>query len=491
MAVTVSPSGLVTAVSPGLSTITASHQGVSGAAQVTVSTPPLAAPKAFPSAQGFGAQSLGGRGGVLLEVTNLNDSGPGSLRAAVDAFGPRTVVFRTGGIIKLASPLVLRNPYITIAGQTAPGGGIVVTGVPNVNNSLFQIITHNFVIRYIRARNIASGAPASGQVNFALINGAHDGIIDHCSGSWSLDEGFMVWRYQAPPAPDIANITIQRCIIAEGLAGHSTGMLIGGRFDYGVNPPIEEYLKIRQISVHHNLFVHNYDRNPRATSSGCQLINNVVYNWGSRVGVSEAKNTIDLINNYWKPGPMSQNLIYKHEPKHITMGWVYPPPSIYIAGNIVPPVFNNPSADNWPLIVENVTLALLPLSYRRFTPISEGPVPVDIQTAANAYASVLADVGANKRLDGNGQGVPNYDSVDQRLLTHVMNGTGWSVPVESPEASGGFPVIAPGVPYPDTDHDGMSDAWETAAGLNPTNPGDGNLVGLEGYTNLERFLNGV
>jgi len=454
-----------------------------------ISSPASAIP-AFPGAEGWGAVSIGGRGGKVIEVTTLADAVPapaGSLRACAEASGPRTCVFRVGGTIELSGGFRIYNPYLTIAGQTAPGGGILITG-----NTGIGIFTHDVIIRYLRFRLLGTGSPASGQVNIGISTGAYNVIVDHCSTSWSLDENMQIWRHSPSPLPDITGITVQRCVIAEGLAGHSTGLLIGGNADYGISPPSEEYLNVHEISVHHNLFVHNYDRNPRVSSAGTQVVNNVVYNWGSRVGVSAMKNTVDFINNYWKPGPMSGSLIYKHESTHVTQGWVYPDPSIYIAGNIVKGSFENPSADNWGLIIDDITRGLLPISFRKYIPLPQAPNPITIQSATDAYNSVLADAGANAKLDCQGNWVSNSDAVDLRVINDVKQGTGWTgYGVASPEAAGGFPVIAAGTPCADTDKDGMPDEWETKQSFN-TNDASDNAEDADGdgYTNLEEYLNG-
>ncbi|MBI1888922.1 MAG: hypothetical protein HYS15_03280, partial [Candidatus Spechtbacteria bacterium] len=422
----------------------------------------------------------------------------GSLRACATASGPRICVFRVGGTIELESisgtRFEITNPYLTIAGQTAPGGGIVIKGYSGIS-----IKTHDVIIRYLRVILDGTGIHEQGRNNIAMRNGAYNVIIDHCSTAWSFDESTAIWKYESPPSPDITGITVQRCVIAEGLA-KAHGMNIGGNIDYGISPPSEEYLKVHDISVHHNLFVHNFDRNPRVKSAGTQVINNVVYNWGSRVGVSEAKNTVDFINNYWKPGPMSQSLIYKHESTYIGTSWVYPDPSIYIAGNIVKGSFENPSADNWPLIVRDTDAGfapgeLLPLSYRRYTPISQSPNPITIQSASDAYTSVLADAGANARLDCQGNWISNSYAVDIRVINDAKQGTGWSgTGPASPQAAGGFPVIAAGTACTDSDHDGMADEWETiqfgslSRGSSTDSSGD---FDADGYTDLEEYLNGV
>ena len=169
-----------------------------------------AAIPAFPGAEGFGAESVGGRGGRVIEVTNLNDSGPGSLRAAIEANGPRIVVFRVAGVIRLEGTIALRQPYITIAGQTAPGGGITIAG------GSIQVSTHNVIVRYLRWRGLGPGLGGRGFISFRAFDNLHDVIVDHCSASWNWDDNIDGW-FNDPPKPDMRNITVQNCLIADCL----------------------------------------------------------------------------------------------------------------------------------------------------------------------------------------------------------------------------------------------------------------------------------
>jgi pectate lyase len=233
---------------------------------------PIPVVPAFPGAEGAGAMARGGRGGRVLTVTNLHDSGPGSLRSAVEAKGPRTVVFAVAGNIELASTLAITEPFLTIAGQTAPGGGICL------KNYDCTIAAEHVVIRFLRVR---PGDVAKKAVDgFSVGEGSHYVIIDHCSVSWSVDETLSV------SGGSISNITVQWCIIAESLSRsvhhkgpHGFGSLIRADGD---------------VSYHHNIFAHHGSRNPRpgtyedAFKRGIILDfrNNVVYGWGSRAGYS-------------------------------------------------------------------------------------------------------------------------------------------------------------------------------------------------------------
>jgi pectate lyase len=222
----------------------------------------------FPGAEGFGAHTGGGRGGRVIEVTTLNDRGPGSLRAAVDAAGPRLVVFRTGGTIELQSPLAITHPFITIAGQTAPGGGITLKNGPANLFAPLQVKTHEVVIRYLRSRPGPSGKPSPNVDALTIADPqrtVYNVIVDHCSFSWSTDEVVNVWY-------DAKDVTLQWCIMSEGLdkstnpeGPASRGPLLGGRGS-------------ERISFHHNLIAHNRGRNPMIKSSGVvDVVNNVVH----------------------------------------------------------------------------------------------------------------------------------------------------------------------------------------------------------------------
>jgi hypothetical protein len=425
----------------------------------------------------------------VLQVTNLNDRGPGSLRAALEADGPRIVVFRVAGIITLHEEIQIKHPYLTIAGHTAPGGGILLRGT---DNTLLRILgAHDIIIRYLRLRNGSGVADGHGHDNLT-ITGGHNIIVDHVSMSWSTDENASLHRksHQAP----IYNVTLQRLLLAEGLAGHSNGLLISGSANYrDPTNPLEAWRDVSDLSIHHNLFVHNTHRNPRVTAVGAQVINNVMYNWGDRIGSTTRGAVVDWINNYAQAGPMSSlahvllhQAFIPFRPQEI-----YPEPSLYLSGNVVHPRHPDPSADNWVLYRVHYAYTPLPASYRRATPWLPAPLPVTVQLAVHAYESVLADVGANARLDCDGTWVPNADTVDVRLLADVRDQTGPAAPIPHPAQVGGYPVLAPGTPCADRDQDGMPDVWEQPHGFDPTDPTDGPADGDgDGYTNVEEYLHG-
>ncbi|MCP5111268.1 MAG: hypothetical protein GY953_10570, partial [bacterium] len=305
----------------------------------TTCSPPWSGPgrgvvPAFPGAQGYGATTPGGRAGRVIAVTTLADSGPGSLRDALSAIGPRIIVFRVGGTIELKSQLEILEPFVTVAGQTAPGGGITLRAAPDGGGQMLTIRTHDVVLRYLRVRSGNVGKAAQGQVNIQVDSDAHDVIIDHCSLSWSLDENFNISR-NIPEGADpakwrhIFNVSLQRSLLAEGLLPHSTGSRVGGEFAK------EGWRGIHEISLHHNLYVANNARNPNIAAMDTRIINNVVYQWGSELGATVAGSAVDWIGNYWQPGNLSaiqHALVHNHFERDFPQN-VFRVPSLYMAGN--------------------------------------------------------------------------------------------------------------------------------------------------------------
>jgi formylglycine-generating enzyme required for sulfatase activity/pectate lyase len=413
-----------------------------------------APPNAFPGAEGFGAYARGGRGGQVLFVTNLRDYPgkekpiAGSLRAAVETEGPRTIVFRVSGIIALQSPLKIKHPYLTIAGQTAPGDGICLK-----NYQLVISETHDVIVRHLRVR---PGENQCEEIDGIIIVRSENVIVDHCSASWSTDEVF---------SPDGKNITIQWCIISEGLdrsfhpkGKHSKGSIIRST-DGG-------------ITFHHNLYAHNADRNPKMESYPNQpgllldFRNNVIYDWGYQTGYSgKDYGRLNYVGNYLKPGPTS--------PKGVR--FAFRPGSdrikIYIRDNLL---------ESDPVVVENNQLIKRDgPSLAEVTVAEPFPAPrVTTQPLAEARQLVLANVGAT---------LPRRDAVDARIVSNLVRGTG-SI-IDSQEDVGGWPDYKSGPPPVDVDEDGMPDDWESAHGLNARKPDYNADRDGDGYTNLEEFLN--
>lgn len=441
--------------------------------------PPTGVP-AFPGAWGGGMFTPGGRGGQVIAVTNLNDSGPGSLRAAIDAEGPRIVIFRTAGTIHLLSNLNINNPFISIAGQSAPGGGICIAGLSlNIN-------THDVVLRHLRVRR---GIPQGGQGS-DNIGGNPIGqiMVDHCSTSWGMDENLSLYRVMTkmPEGPDIKmpteNITIQWCISSEALNAkhHAFGGTWGGK----------------NSTFHHNLFACNTARNPSIGMSGTfDFRNNVIFNWAHRsIDGGDETSLVNLINNTFKPGPATipsmHGVMVRIEQRNM-----YSPGSLWREGNWYAAEEKRPGKwyiagnvfDSHPEITENNWRGVRgPEEIARVnTPFEAWPIPQ--QTAEASYASVLSKSGAT---------LPRRDPVDTRVIEMVRTGKtgGNNGIVRSPDEVGGFPVLSftPDQVPADTDGDGMPDAWELKNQLDPKNPADGNLdTDSDGYTNIEEFLNGT
>src|SRR5262245_17471201 len=422
--------------------------GPSQSASKTIATIP-----AFPGAQGFGANTPGGRGGKAIFVTNLNDAGDGSLRAAVDADGPRIVIFRLSGLISLASPITVKNPFLTIAGQTAPGDGICL------RNYTFNIATHDVVVRYLRSRlGDVSGQEAD---SITLVSGAHDVVLDHCSATWSIDESLSL-------AGNVSNVTIQWCLIGNALnhSKHSKGDHGYGSLSRANGP----------VTWHHNLWVHNNSRNPRLGDNygrppypTFDVRNNVMYDYGEICsGLTQGVLKVNYVGNYIRPGPSSKATtpIHVGGPSELTF---------YIRDNVFEG-HDGLTGDNSqffdPVIIDGK---------RQVQTVAQPfPAPlVTTSTAAAAYEAVLGNVGAT---------LPRRDSVDARIIEEVRNRTG-SI-IDSQQQVGGWPELKSAAPSLDSDNDGMPDAWERQYGLNPHDPADGATdKDDDGYTNLEEYLN--
>lgn len=426
---------------------------------------PAGAVKAFPTAEGFGAVAQGGRGGRVLEVTNLNDSGPGSLRAALAAAGPRTVVFRTGGTIVLRSPIRITEPYLTVAGQTAPGGGIAIRNDPVNTGPPLIVETHDVILRFLRVRPGPSDRPTCCLDGLQIGQGARAVIIDHGSFSWAVDEVLDAWY-------DAREITVQWSIVAEGLnrsshekGRHSRGLLFGGEGgDY---------------SIHHNLFAHNAQRNPLlAPGTGiADVVNNVIYDpqsYVSHLDDSHGTVRVNYVGNLFLPGPRTN---FPTLPLFALDAVSHPAGAggfrLYLRGNL--------DELHRPDEALPEALAVEPADRRHLTD-ERHPAPlVRTTSAARAFAEVLARAGAT---------LPERDAVDARIVREVRERTGTLV--DHPEEVGGWPALARGTAPTDADHDGMPDDWERREGLDPYDPADrnGDRDG-DGYTNLEAYLNEV
>ena len=434
--------------------------------------------------------SHGGRGGRVMVVTNLDDSGPGSFREALESGGPRVVVFNVAGIIQLKSKIVVRAPYITIHGGSAPGDGVCVAG------DTVEIDTHDVVIRHMRFRR---GATWVGDRNDALGGNPIGNImIDHVSASWGLDENLSMYRhmYRAPGAErDVklptVNITIQNSIFSEGLDtyNHAFGSTLGGY----------------NSTFHHNLWACNTGRNPSVGMIyDFTFANNVLYNWRHRtVDGGDHRSFYTVVNNYFKPGPVTPrdqpvgHRVLKPEQRRSPY-YLLDYGKAYVAGNVVEGN-DRVTADNWDGGVQvDIPESREPLkkgvrvlnSEQALAEIrADRPYPhsyLDIQPAEAAYEFVLENAGAT---------LPKRDAVDERIIEMVRTGTvtyeeGKGIITDIAQV-GGYPDYS-GQPYADADSDGIPDEWETSHGLNPRDPADAAAdANGDGYTNIEDFLNGT
>lgn len=463
---------------------------------------PQAKIPAFPGAEGGGAFSFGGRGGRVIEVTNLNDYGPGSLRDACEQGGARIVVFNVAGIIKISKPISIRAPYITIEGQSAPGDGICIAG------ESVWIDTHDVVVRFVRFRRGATDVTSRDDAFGG--NPVGNIMIDHVSTSWGLDEVMSMYRHvydekghtKGKPGEKLptVNITIQNSMFAEGLDtyNHAFGSTLGGL----------------NSTFMRNLWANNIARNPSVGMYGdFGFANNVIFNWWNRSADGGDNNSLfNFINNYYKPGPITPldkpigHRILKPESGRDkrfkdTFG------RIYANGNIVEGN-ERVTKNNWDGGIQIGEMA----DAGRYTDsirVNE-PFPmakISLITAQQAYSYVLENVGAY---------LPKRDAVDKRVIEDVKTGkisyventsnsTGsqWvkhRLPDDSYKQGiitdisqvGGYPVYK-GSPYKDSDHDGMPDDYELKHGLNPHNASDAAAYPKNGggYTNIEIYLNSL
>ncbi len=436
---------------------------------------------AFPGAEGFGSTTPGGRGGQVIAVTSLADSGPGTLRACAESSGPRVCVFRVTGTIEVQARIDLWNPFITIAGQSAPGGGNTLKNAPSNLQAPMAVLTHDVVIRHLRFRPGPSGEPSGTVDGLTIVHeldsehvneGVYNVVVDHVSLSWSTDEVLQTGR-------DVHDITVQWSIVAEGLncsthtdGCNSKGMLIGAE-------------GARDISVHHNLFAHNVGRNPMLQTSGTvDVVNNVMHVPAQIAAVIDGK-----FSNMDGEGMMVANLVGNIVSAPFGDGLVYGARALsdnvllYVRDNFGPYRTKPGQAD---------TLFVRARSGgdEQFAP-QRAPAPAVTTSAAQAvFGQVLDQAGATQGLDDNGEYFWRRDSVDERIVTDVR--TLHTRIVDDPAEVGGWPVLAEGEPYTDADADGMADAWETryfdslSRGASASSADD---FDLDGYTDLEEFLN--
>ncbi|GJM64242.1 pectate lyase [Persicobacter diffluens] len=412
---------------------------------------------AFPGAEGFGKYTTGGRGGRVLLVENLNDSGPGSLRDAIAKDFPRIIVFKVSGNIALNSPLVIAHGDLTIAGQSAPGDGICL------KNYVLKVKASNVIIRYIRSR---MGDEAQQEDDCLTILRQKDIIVDHCSFSWGTDE--VVTCY------DNENFTLQYCIISESLnesvhakGNHGYGGIWGGN----------------KASFHHNLLACHASRNPRfcgaryhqqSNKEWVDFRNNVIFNWGHNNVYGGEKGNHNMVNNYFKAGPAS---------KKSTIGQLvnpsFPFGKFFLNGNYI---------EGFPEVSQENSLGVKGADIKEV--LLQEPFEVDTSwstTARTAYEKVLQTVGMSLA----------RDDADRRIIAEVRSGqpdagVNKNGIINSQTDVGGWPALSSTQAPLDSDRDGIPDYWELEHGLDPQDPNDQNLYSLSPiYTNIEIFLNEI
>ena len=469
---------------------------------------------AFPGAEGFGRYVTGGRGGNVFHVTNLNDSGEGSLRWALSQAGIKTIVFDVSGTIELKSKLNIPS-NTTIAGQTAPGDGICVADYPCAING------NNVIVRYMRFRlgnDYVTTNGADGWDGFGALD-KNNYIIDHCSVSWSIDECLSCIGGK--------NITVQWCISAQSLrhAGHTKG-----NHGYGGN------WGGSGASFHHNLMIHHESRTPRLgpryttqLDERMDMRNNVIYNWtGNGVYGGEAM-TINIVNNYYKPGPGSPSgvkgmriaAVNLRTTKYVTQYTAYKPTEhiwgkFFVDGN-VNTKYSQVTEDNWTYGMynqisnsdnDNLYTAVAKDTMRLRSPM---PFPHTTTHSADvAYEKVLAYAGASLHRDSHAalmvsdcrDGIATYtgDYYEKKATSPtegkknaagIINSPYDNKPAGADDNWSPWPTLTSNIPPVDTDGDGIPDSWEEEHGLDPNNAEDGKIVAEDGYTNLEHYLNSL
>ena len=412
---------------------------------------------AFPGAEGFGAFAKGGRGGKVLIVTSLADKGPGTLREACEAEGPRIVVFEVSGLVELKSDLRIRNPYITIAGQTAPGGGICLK-----NFCLNVKDTHDVVIRHLRVR---PGDVAGKELDGITADRLENCIFDHCSVSWAIDETFSVTASK--------NVTVQWCLVSESL---NKSLHHKGEHGYGslVSGPEGGF------TWAHSVYAHHKSRSPRAgATEGTQGIvfdfrNNVIYNWSLRAGYSgDSPVRMNYVGNYLKPGPSTPE-----DKRGQAFALGAEATNIYMAGNRHEGARHEAFCQTRLLVRSG--------RFAKDSPISESVM--DKPFAAPKLTATRAKRAFRDVLNNAGATLPKRDATDCRVIENIREGTGHII--NSQTEVGGWCDYPAAPARRDSDRDGMPDDWETQRGLNPANPADSATdCDGDGYTNIEEYIN--
>lgn len=399
--------------------------------------------KVFPGAIGFGAVAVGGDKGRIIYVTNRDDSGPGSLRNCLIAQGRRVCVFAVGGVFRFTSkPPVISNPYVTIAGQTAPGGSVVITHAGGASARTPVVIknTHDVIVRHVRVRLDRLSANRKSDDGFTIEN-SRNVIIDHVSASWASDE--LINGYG-----DNDSITISNSIFSYGIPRHDKCALLGS------DPKGPQ-----KLSFIGNICAHNGDRNPDLNfppESCVEIVNNVFYNAQSQfaeVWESFGGTPVAIVGNTFIGGPNTN--VRTQGVGRNTLG-SSGTAKIYLWHNDFRGDFDHVS------------------DVARAAEVARPPCSMTIRPldAGQAYESVLGGAGAWPR-----------DAIDSRVVSDIRNRTGAIV-----KEPGRIPTMVSDEPYPDIDQDGMDDKWEVGHGADPQRPDPWIDSDGDGYVNFENFL---
>jgi uncharacterized protein YjdB len=506
---TISAGGVFTAPSKaGTDTVTATSDAdstKSGTATVTVSAPSSGPLAAFPGAQGGGAPSLGGRGGKVMEVTTLADSGAGSLRACIEASGARNCIFRVAGIISPQSVLKVLNPFLTIACQTAPGE--VIIGGPKIAGDALFITTHDVIVRYCTFSadnpNITAG-PSTGTMNIEVANNNNYNIIfDHVTTRWA---GNKLWLALSNYVGPNHGITTQWSMFYEPHAAHPVGP------GNGTNPGCVASSSApcfsaseKDIDFHHNMFANMSHRIPESTNYSTRWTNNIVYNWQYYASEWLGAMHVDEIGNKYVAGNMNP-AAQKHEIHFTTNSSPLPGnPSVYLSGNIGPNQ-SSPTGDQYAMAAQITgengnEEGAIPSSWIRTSPMAGTPIPIVSDSVSNLDSILLPTVGNSQHLDCSGNWVSHRDNADTRVINQYKNkGSGGFWPNGITDA-GATSIPTPSSGWTDqpvtnftacaeSQHDGIPDAWKSTRGLSTTDPNLHSETAPNGYTWLENYMNG-
>jgi len=462
-------------------------------ASVTVNAPTQTSANgaAFPGAQGGGAAATGGRGGNVIEVTNLNDSGTGSLRACVQASGPRTCVFRVGGIIHPKSQMRANSGNLTIAGQTAPGGGIVLQGDKMDVDTMLFLTGSDTIVRYLTC-SVGNGGghspgPSSGAtcIELASGNNQHNVIFDHISFRWWDNKPYLVMSNQG--FSPITKTTMQWSMFYEPNAGHVVGPMTDDTGGFADGDTDNDF--------HHNILVNIGHRLPMYNTRSGRWVNNIVYNWQFYALLTEGGVHMDIIGNRYIPANLNSgntnhefdfnNAQNSDDPDGSNPG----PPSIYLKGNIGPHQ-SDPNGSQTVMTSQGDEGGdngkAVPSGWFRSSPMGGEAFPIEADDEGDLDSVMLGTVGNSRGVDCNGNWFNRRDSNDSRIISQYQNrGNGTFF------TSASQPSVSGGTACTESLHDGIPDQWKSANGLSTTDPSLYKQMAPNGYTYLENYMNGV